>query len=239
MNNHFPQNLSILRRKAGYTQESFAEALGVSRQAVGKWESGQALPEAATLLTMADLLGCSLDLLMRESLTEEDLSELLDEEEETDPWYLYAQHMDRFSVLIALGVTLVLTGVSLMMALNGLFGENDLTVVPLLLCIAVAVFLFVNGGMIEEDTKKQFPVRPSCPDWEEHESFRQRYRLILPAAVAGILVDVAVMIGGCVLLEQNETMINFVMAGFLGVLAVCVGLLVYMGIQSDKFPKEQ
>ena len=71
MNNHFPQNLSILRRKAGYTQETLAEALGVSRQAVGKWESGQALPEAATLLTMADLLGCSLDLLMREPLTEE------------------------------------------------------------------------------------------------------------------------------------------------------------------------
>lgn len=239
MNNHFPQNLSILRRRAGYTQESFAEALGVSRQAVGKWESGQALPEAATLLTMADLLGCSLDLLMRESLTEEDLSELLDEEEETDPWYLYAQHMDRFSVLIALGVTLVLTGVSLMMALNGLFGENDLTVVPLLLCVALAVFLFINGGMIEEDTKKLFPVRPPCPDWEACESFRQRHRLMFPAAVAGILVDVAVMIGGCVLFEKNEAMTNFVMAGFLGVLAVCIGFLVYMGIQSDKFPKDQ
>ena len=62
MNNHFPQNLSILRRKAGYTQETLAEALGVSRQAVGKWEAGQALPEAATLLTLADLLGCSLEI---------------------------------------------------------------------------------------------------------------------------------------------------------------------------------
>lgn len=70
MTNHFPQNLSILRRQAGYTQETLAEALGGSRQAVGKWEAGQALPEAATLLTLADLLGCSLDALMRESLTE-------------------------------------------------------------------------------------------------------------------------------------------------------------------------
>ncbi|MDE6107976.1 MAG: helix-turn-helix transcriptional regulator, partial [Oscillospiraceae bacterium] len=61
MHNHFPQNLSILRRQAGYTQETLAETLGVSRQAVGKWESGQALPEAATLLTLADLLGCTLD----------------------------------------------------------------------------------------------------------------------------------------------------------------------------------
>ena len=68
---NFAENLSILRRRAGYTQESLAEVLGVSRQAVGKWESGQGLPEAATLLTLADLLGCSLDQLMREELTEE------------------------------------------------------------------------------------------------------------------------------------------------------------------------
>ena len=37
---NFAENLSILRRRAGYTQESLAEVLGVSRQAVGKWESG-------------------------------------------------------------------------------------------------------------------------------------------------------------------------------------------------------
>ena len=61
MQDIFPRNLSAFRRKAGYTQEGLAEALGVSRQAVGKWESGQALPEAATLLTLADLLNCSLD----------------------------------------------------------------------------------------------------------------------------------------------------------------------------------
>ena len=44
----FSENLPQLRRRAGYTQEGLAEALGVSRQAVGKWESGQSLPEAAT-----------------------------------------------------------------------------------------------------------------------------------------------------------------------------------------------
>ena len=36
----FSQNLPKLRRRAGYTQEGLAEALGVSRQAVGKWEAG-------------------------------------------------------------------------------------------------------------------------------------------------------------------------------------------------------
>ena len=36
----FGENLMRYRRKAGLTQEALAEALGVSRQAVGKWESG-------------------------------------------------------------------------------------------------------------------------------------------------------------------------------------------------------
>ena len=45
----FSNNLPILRRRAGYTQEALAEAAGVSRQAVGKWEAGQSMPEAATL----------------------------------------------------------------------------------------------------------------------------------------------------------------------------------------------
>ena len=40
---NFPKNLSLLRRRAGYTQESLVEALSVSRQAVSKWESGGSL----------------------------------------------------------------------------------------------------------------------------------------------------------------------------------------------------
>ena len=39
----FGENLMRYRRKAGLTQEALAEALGVSRQAVGKWESGDSL----------------------------------------------------------------------------------------------------------------------------------------------------------------------------------------------------
>lgn len=90
--NHFPENLSQLRREAGYTQESLAEAMGVSRQAVSKWESGQAMPEAATLVDLADLLGCSLDRLMREELSDSLPATVLPTEEDTSirPEGLYA-----------------------------------------------------------------------------------------------------------------------------------------------------
>ncbi len=50
-----------LRKKAGLSQESLAERLGVSRQAVSKWECGESLPDTDNLITIARLYGVSLD----------------------------------------------------------------------------------------------------------------------------------------------------------------------------------
>ena len=41
----FPEKLLTLRKAKDLTQEQLAEKLGVSRQSVSKWESGQATPE--------------------------------------------------------------------------------------------------------------------------------------------------------------------------------------------------
>ena len=43
------ERLQKLRRKAGYSQEQTAELLGISRQAVSKWESGQGKPDLDNL----------------------------------------------------------------------------------------------------------------------------------------------------------------------------------------------
>lgn len=60
----FGQRLSAARRCANITQENFARVLGVSRQAVSKWESDLALPETEKLPRIAQVLGVSLDELM-------------------------------------------------------------------------------------------------------------------------------------------------------------------------------
>ena len=43
------EKLYELRKKSNLSQEQLAEQLGVSRQAVSKWESGKAVPESETL----------------------------------------------------------------------------------------------------------------------------------------------------------------------------------------------
>ena len=66
----FPENLQFIRAGASVTQEQLAEQLGVSRQSVSKWESGQSFPEMDTLLRICDLYNVNLDTLLRGSLEE-------------------------------------------------------------------------------------------------------------------------------------------------------------------------
>ena len=51
------QQIASARREKGMTQEMLAEQLGVTRQAVARWETGKALPGTANLFMLRELLG--------------------------------------------------------------------------------------------------------------------------------------------------------------------------------------
>ena len=59
------QGIAALRRARGMTQEQLAERLGVTRQAVAKWEGAQGFPDVGSLLGLCDCLGVSADALLR------------------------------------------------------------------------------------------------------------------------------------------------------------------------------
>ena len=58
--------LKAHRTRCQMTQEFVAESLGVSRQAVSKWENGESDPSTVNLLALAKLYGVSADELLRE-----------------------------------------------------------------------------------------------------------------------------------------------------------------------------
>ena len=58
-----------LRKRTNLSQEEFADKIGVSRQAVSKWERGEALPDTDNLITIAKLHGVSLDELISHTPT--------------------------------------------------------------------------------------------------------------------------------------------------------------------------
>lgn len=53
--------IAQLRKNNGYTQESLAEQLNISPQAISKWETGLGLPEASLLSKISDLFNTSID----------------------------------------------------------------------------------------------------------------------------------------------------------------------------------
>lgn len=61
----FKQKLQAIRAEMNLSQEEMAEVIGVSRQAVAKWETGQSYPDIENLLKISDLLKVSLDRLLR------------------------------------------------------------------------------------------------------------------------------------------------------------------------------
>ena len=57
----FSEKLRLLRKKNGYTQETLAKEIGVTRQAVYKWEDGQVYPEVDKLVKLRILFQASID----------------------------------------------------------------------------------------------------------------------------------------------------------------------------------
>jgi len=65
---HIAENLRLLRTRRGDSLEAVAEIIGVSRQAVAKWESGETYPDIVNCLRLARLYKISLDELVAAQL---------------------------------------------------------------------------------------------------------------------------------------------------------------------------
>ena len=64
----FCDKIIKLRQRYGYTQETFAGEVGVSRQSVYKWENGSSYPEVEKLLKIARTLFITVDDLLNEEM---------------------------------------------------------------------------------------------------------------------------------------------------------------------------
>ena len=76
MNNNFKENLRKIRKENNLSQEQLADELGVSRQAISKWESGAAYPEMDKIIALCDKFNLNID-----DLLHRDIKEVKGEEE--------------------------------------------------------------------------------------------------------------------------------------------------------------
>ena len=88
----FGEKLTRLRKREGLSQEALAERLGVSRQAVSRWEQSAALPDAAKLLPCARLFRVEVEWLLDDARGWEDQAQSAEPAQETET---RAAHGDR------------------------------------------------------------------------------------------------------------------------------------------------
>lgn len=76
------------RKNAGLSQEALAERIGVSRQAISKWETGEATPEVAKLLSLAKTFGVTTDWMLSDDpdipANEPEIEPIIEEEQPTE-----------------------------------------------------------------------------------------------------------------------------------------------------------
>ncbi len=102
---NLPNNLYEIRRGAGLSQEEFAEKLGVSRQAVSKWERGEAYPDTENLIVISEMFGVTIDELLRsENISSDTKGEKAEESSDEEP------HDGSFRVKVGDKVNLNLSG---------------------------------------------------------------------------------------------------------------------------------
>ena len=82
--NNLPNNLYELRKHHSLSQEEFAEKLLVSRQAVSKWERGEAYPDTENLIAISDMFSVTIDELLRGSINGSEGGEYTESLEESD-----------------------------------------------------------------------------------------------------------------------------------------------------------
>ena len=70
MNNKFSENLKKIRKDNNLSQEQLADELGVSRQAISKWESSAAYPEMDKIITLCDRFNLNIDDLLHKDIRE-------------------------------------------------------------------------------------------------------------------------------------------------------------------------
>ncbi len=76
------ENIAFFRKKRGITQEELANALGVTNQAVSKWESGKCAPDIQLLPDIAEYFNISIDELFGRSVNS-DISTKIQSSKET------------------------------------------------------------------------------------------------------------------------------------------------------------
>ncbi len=224
------ENLQFLRKRNNITQEQLAEKLNISRQSISKWESDTAYPEMDKLLQLSELYKCSMD-----DLLKKDISTLY-VEDKTD----YDSHINTFSRMIALGVGLILFGLSVNNFLYGININTNIADAVFFAFIIIAVAIFVVMGMRHDQFKEKNKIIEDFYTEEEKDAFNKKFSVFIATGIVLILIGVLIIMCSDSVLSENTFNtaydIDALVSGvFFLFITAAVYIFVYFGLQKGKY----
>ncbi len=156
------EKIALLRKKNNYSQEDLANELGISRQSVSKWESGNSIPDLDKIIKMSSLFGVSTDYLLKDELEEATPSESDEVIEEGKTVSLeeansFLEATSQFASKLSFAISLFILSPITLIILGGLsetgiapMTENmavGFGTAVLLLLVAVGVVIIVMSGI--------------------------------------------------------------------------------------------
>lgn len=153
------EKILMMRKAQGWSQEELAEQVSVTRQAVSRWESDSAKPDAGKIIALCDLFGVSADYLLRDRYPEEQTGDRSEERKTgtiagTD-WKKHAKKWFTWAAVAFGGITTLVMGVAYMSNpiagydVNGVFYNGFEGFLKFhdveLLCILAVAALFSGG----------------------------------------------------------------------------------------------
>lgn len=228
----FSENLQCLRKQRNITQEQLAEQLDVSRQSVSKWESGQSYPEMEKLLQICNMFHCNMDVLVQGDISKSFAEDICG----------YDKQKNQFSRWISAGVGLVILGISAVMFLTGAGMSEEAAAIVFFALLIVAVMIFVVMGMQMERFRQKHPVVEDFYTEEEKDQAYRKYTVRIAVGVGLILAGLLLALAGDVVMEEAmlpsalaEQKDYFINAVFMLMIAAAASILVYAGMQKEKY----
>ena len=126
-----------LRKSKGMSQEQLAEAMGVSRQAVSKWESEQASPDPEKIIAMSEIFGVTTDYLLK-GIEPEKEAEIKPEEKTEEKHMTVGDVLDQ-KILTGENKKKAKKGFKYLLIALGIFLAIDI--------ISFIIYLIINGGL--------------------------------------------------------------------------------------------
>ena len=246
------------RKKNGWSQEDLADKLGVSRQAVSKWESAGSIPDLQRVIQLADLFGVSTDYLLRDDIQPAELPEYARSEDVLKPVrrvsmeeaHDFLNMKKKGAPVIANATAMCILSPAILVALatmaeEGLFHLTEAVaagvgLVFLFGMIAAAVFAFITCGMKEKHTehlaKENFET-----EYGVSGMVRERSRSYEPVFTRGVAIGVVLCIVAVVplilagLMEAPDYICGLFVALLLFLVAVGVNIIIRVSIVKSSY----